>query len=504
MTSTEPVTSVDDTTAETQELSAPSVELPTSKEGISTSPAPLAYEHTFPEGHLDFDAIKVVNRLERFGHVAYFVGGCLRDLLLGVRPKDYDLVTSATPRQVKKLFRNSRVIGRRFKLVHVVFGGKIIELSTFRRTADNDEDNDQQNNESDASKDKSLLIHSDNDFGTAQEDAIRRDFTINALYYSYERKQLIDYVGGIEDLKARKLATIGDPETRFREDPVRMIRAIKLLVKLDLNVDDELIGKIKEFHPKLLNSSPPRILEEMYKLLECGAASETFEKLYELGLFETMLKPLQKKLEECQGGVAPLVKSLARLDAIMEDGKTPSKPLALASLLLPVVESIFTNDSISEIKTKDEATEGEEAIDNDSAEVEGTEHDAEENTSLKKSPQDGPFIPLGAESISNFLHETHALQSVARRDKEDAVRLLNDLNILQRNVEAEIKAFMKKPSFPDTFRLFKIGSLSTEKFASELEKLEELTKDFDFNPPKPEYRKHRGRPRRFSRPRSRQ
>lgn len=283
-----------------------------------------------------------------------------------------------------------------------------------------------------------------------------------------------------------------------------MIRAIKLLVKLDLNVEDELIKKIKEFHPKLLNSSPPRILEEMYKLLEGGVSSEIFEKLYELGLFETLIKPLHKKLEECQGGVAPLVKSLARLDAIMDDGKTPSKPLALAALLLPVVDSIFTNASLTEVKAENKKAESEEAVENETAENDVAENDAEENTEVKKPTQSSPFIARGAEPISNFLHDTHALQSVARRDKEDTVRLLNDLIILQRNVEAEVKAFMKKPSFPDTFRLFKIGSLSTEKFSTELEKLEELTKDFDFNPPKPEYRKHRGRPRRFSRPRSRQ
>jgi poly(A) polymerase len=517
MTSTEPVASFEESTAESQELSAPSVELSTpsvelstsTEESTSSSPAPLAYEHTFPEGHLDFDAIKVVNRLERFGHVAYFVGGCVRDLLLGIRPKDYDLVTSATPRQVKKLFRNSRVIGRRFKLVHVVFGGKVIELSTFRRTADNDEDNEQPNHdlpnsthpnsENDSSKDKSLLIHSDNDFGTAQEDAIRRDFTINALYYSQERKQLIDYVGGIEDLKARKLKTIGDPETRFREDPVRMIRAIKLLVKLNLNVDDGLIDKIKEFHHKLLKSSSPRILEEMYKLLECGASSEIFEKLYELGLFETMLKPLQKKLEECHDGVAPLVKTLSKLDSIMDDGKTPSKALSLASFLLPVVESIFTNDCLCEEQVTDQTTEGEETFDNGP-----TQDESADNTVARKSSSNGPFLHLSIESISDFLHDTHALQSVARRDKEDAVRLIGDLNILRRNVEAEIQSFIRKPSFADTFRLFKIGSLSTEKFSAELEKLEELTKDFDFNPSKPEYRKHRGKPRRFVRPRTRQ
>ena len=482
-----------------------------------TAPEPLAYEHTFPEGHLDLDAIKVVNRLERFGHVAYFVGGCLRDLLLGLRPKDYDLVTSATPRQVKKLFRNSRIIGRRFKLVHVVFGGKVIELSTFRGTSELDTDDalpaekvdtpptadDSNITDTTDDQEKSLLIKSDNDFGTAQEDAVRRDFTINALYYSQERKQIIDYVGGIEDLKARRLSTIGETETRFLEDPVRMIRAIKLMVKLRLNVDEEIIEKTREHHKELLNASSPRILEEMYKLLESRKSAEIFEKLYEFGILETILKPIHGKFKECYDGVKPLVETLAKLDMAVDDEHSPSKPLTLGSLLLPITENIFTSNK----NKSDYSSDAAQATDEERELSESSEEQSEQPPAEEESPKESleeaknSFVKSTREDIAEFLHETHGLQAVSRRDREDTVRLLEQLPILLRANEDEIKSIMRKSSFPDTFRLFKIGVQATGKFEESLEKLEEFTKDYNFYPsPPPRYdhrrNNNRHRPRR--------
>jgi len=455
---------------------------------VASPEQPLAFEHTFPDGQLDFDAVKVVTRLERFGHVAYFVGGCIRDLLLGVRPKDYDLVTSATPKQVKKLFRNSRIIGRRFKLVHVVFGGKVIELSTFRGSTDNDVDEDstetdiqtnsentndlidqidsqekttdnlnsenpdsseEHNDKPEDDKDKSLLIKSDNDFGTAQEDSVRRDFTVNGLYYSLSRKEIIDYVGGIVDLKARKLATIGDPETRFREDPVRMLRAIKLMVKLNLNVDNEVTDKIKEFHEKLLDSSTPRILEEMYKLLDCGVSSDIFNKMQEYGIFETILKPFHTFFSKNPDKQELSIKLLSELDSVMDDNQTPAKELCLATLLLPVTKTVFD------------------------------ETDNEQQIELSK------------EDIYEFLKGTHGLQSVSRKDRENAFTLLEDLKLIKESSDEDLKGFIRKRSFANTYRLFKIASQVTGLFTEEMEKLQEMAKDYNFNPPPRQYyRKH--------------
>ena len=176
--------------------------------------------------HICPDAVKVISRMNRYGFVNYLCGGCVRDLLLGLKPKDFDLVTDATPRQVKRLFRNSRIIGRRFRLAQVIFLDRILEVSTFRSAAE----------APDLSGD--LLIHRDNVFGTPEEDARRRDFTINGLFYDLETERVLDHVGGLADLDRRVVATIGDPWVRFREDPVRMLRAIKFAARLDFRLSD--------------------------------------------------------------------------------------------------------------------------------------------------------------------------------------------------------------------------------------------------------------------------
>ena len=176
---------------------------------------------------IDPDADRVVRRLSRAGHKAYLVGGCVRDLLLGRRPKDFDVATSATPNEIKAQFRNCRIIGRRFRLAHVFFGDKIIETSTFRANPRDEDD--------DASGE--LLIRRDNVFGNELEDARRRDFTINGLFYDVEKEEVIDHVDGLRDLDARLIRTIGDPGIRFQEDPVRMLRAIKFAGRLDIDIE---------------------------------------------------------------------------------------------------------------------------------------------------------------------------------------------------------------------------------------------------------------------------
>src|SRR5262245_37099880 len=217
---------------------------------------------------IDPDAQKVVRRLTRNGFTAYFVGGCVRDLLVGRTPKDFDVATNATPQEIKALFRNCRIIGRRFRLAHIFFGPKIIETATFRsnpREAEPgtagllDSGEPMMLDEPDAGD---LLIRRDNVFGTAEEDARRRDFTINGLFYDIEADQVIDYVGGLHDLAGRTVRTIGDPEIRFREDPVRILRAIKFAARLDFEVDPATYRAILAHQDEIPKCAPPRVLEE--------------------------------------------------------------------------------------------------------------------------------------------------------------------------------------------------------------------------------------------------
>src|SRR5437899_1372426 len=188
-------------------------------------------EHAVSRKNIDPDALKVLYRLKNHGYVAYLVGGGVRDLLLGRRPKDFDIGTSAHPQQVKRLFRNCFIIGRRFRLCHVRFGRKVVEVSTFRRQAEADEGD--------------TLIRRDNTFGTPEEDAFRRDFTVNALFYDIATFSVIDYVGGLEDLERRTIRTIGDPGIRLREDPVRMLRAVALAARLDFSIDPDTVEAIR-------------------------------------------------------------------------------------------------------------------------------------------------------------------------------------------------------------------------------------------------------------------
>src|SRR6185369_15858912 len=197
--------------------------------GRDGGPEPEQYVVEFEEGRIDPDAAKVVKRLTRAGYEAYLVGGAVRDLLIGRSPKDFDVATSARPDDVRRLFRNSRIIGRRFRLVHVLFGGgKVIETATFRRPP---EENQRENED--------LLIRNDNVFGEAHQDAYRRDFTINGLFYDLDHNLVLDWVGGMADIERRAVHTIGTPVVRFQEDPVRILRAIKFAAQLDLGVTPE-------------------------------------------------------------------------------------------------------------------------------------------------------------------------------------------------------------------------------------------------------------------------
>src|SRR5579884_475034 len=184
-------------------------------------------------GRMESEALAraAIERLRAAGHQAYLVGGCVRDLLLGGKPKDFDVATNARPEDVRQLFRNCRIIGRRFRLAHILFGGKVIEVATFRRNPAMEAPEEEASDVFD-----DLLIRSDNVFGEAHEDALRRDFTMNALFYDLDRRQVLDWCGGMQDVERRTIHTIGDPMVRFREDPIRILRVIKFASRLDLGI----------------------------------------------------------------------------------------------------------------------------------------------------------------------------------------------------------------------------------------------------------------------------
>ena len=293
-------------------------------------------EHPISRRDIDPDALKVLYRLRQYDHVAYLVGGSVRDLLLGRRPKDFDIGTSAHPYQVKKLFRNCWIIGRRFRLAHVKFGTKVVEVATFRRQVAAGEEvvQDGVPAPDPSTPEGEHLIHHDNTFGTPEEDAFRRDFTINALAYDIASFSIIDYVGGLDDLRAGVVRAIGDPEVRLREDPVRMLRAVALAARLNFTIDPPVLDAIRTHRHEISHSSAPRLLEEYYKILRAGSAEKTFRMLAEVGLLE----PISTELH--RGAADPLWRSLAGLDAYRRRFEstpdTLTNPILLGSLLVPL------------------------------------------------------------------------------------------------------------------------------------------------------------------------
>lgn len=236
---------------------------------------------------IDPDAAKVVRRLTRFGFEAYLVGGCVRDLLLSRQPKDFDVATNATPPEIKKIFRNCRIIGRRFRLAHIYFGAKIIETSTFRAKPPEDPDANGQ----------TQIIQRDNIFGSSEEDALRRDLTINGLFLDLRQNHVIDYVGGVEDLRARRVRTIGDPRVRLQEDPVRIIRAIKFAARLGFTIDPATETAMIEFRDLIAQCSVARVLEEVYRLLGSGEAALAFSLMHNTGVLAVLFPEIEALLD---------------------------------------------------------------------------------------------------------------------------------------------------------------------------------------------------------------
>ncbi|MEM6675190.1 MAG: polynucleotide adenylyltransferase PcnB [Planctomycetota bacterium] len=289
---------------------------------------------------LDGDALRVVKRLQKHDHEAYFVGGCVRDLFIGRRPKDFDVATSARPSEIRALFRNCRIIGRRFKLAHIFYGDHIIETATFR-AAPGEQPTD----------DADLLIVDDNVYGTAAEDARRRDFTVNALFLDPTSHEILDHVGGIEDLERRTLRTIGDPEIRLAEDPVRILRAVKFATRLDLEIDDPTWDAMCDVAPDLAKAAPPRILEELLRLCRSGTATAAFQMLRDCGALAVLVPQLEEYLgpeDDIPERAEPFWDLLAALDAHvqMEPEDVPSTAV-LVALLFALPYELALDDQIA-------------------------------------------------------------------------------------------------------------------------------------------------------------
>jgi poly(A) polymerase len=291
----------------------------------SSGPAPDVYSVDLDEELIDADAAKVVRRLTRHGYEAYLVGGGVRDLLVGRRPKDFDIATSARPDDVRRLFRNSRIIGRRFRLVHVLFGGgKVIETATFRRAPEDATGRDGDD----------LLIRNDNVFGDAHEDAQRRDFRINGLFYDIERQEVIDWVGGMPDIDRRSVHTIGNPVVRFLEDPVRILRAIKFSARLDFGISPDVYDAIVTCRHALRRAAKPRLFEEVLRLMREGAAHRAIWIAWETGVLDVLLPELSTFLADREESDDVVWRLLSELDRRIENGAGPDDTLLWAALLL--------------------------------------------------------------------------------------------------------------------------------------------------------------------------
>lgn len=329
-------------------------------------------EHSISRAQISENALKVLYRLKEAGFGGFLVGGCVRDLMLGREPKDFDVVTDARPEQIRELFRNSRIIGRRFRLVHVRFGREIIEVATFRAVphdpdewaaSDDVEDGEMLRDElagtealepgepeesaeppesprsgrRSSRRERELEPVNPNIFGSQEEDALRRDFTVNALYYDIRDFSVCDYVGGVTDLQAGVLRMIGDPETRYREDPVRMLRVVRFAAKLGLKIDAQTAAPLSKLAPLLASVPPARMFEEVLKLFHGGHALDTFEMLRHYGLFRFLFPEAEESLAaEGDSDHYPhmlLPQALANTDKRLAEDKPVNPAFLFAAIL---------------------------------------------------------------------------------------------------------------------------------------------------------------------------
>ena len=290
-------------------------------------------QHIISRKNISKAALRVLYRLNEAGYTAYLVGGAVRDLLLGLHPKDFDVATSATPDEVKKLFRNCRLIGRRFRLAHVVFGPEIIEVATFRGLGEEGTEGDRHIVDG--------RIVRDNIWGSIEEDAIRRDFRVNAMYYDISDFSVRDYVDGSRDLDDRVLRLIGDPVTRYREDPVRMLRAARLAAKLNMQIDAAAMAPFESLGPLLAEAAPARLFDESLKMFLAGQGLKSFRMLEKCGLLKFLFPATARALKRGDQALRSLVEQgLANTDTRIAEGKSVTPAFLFAVLLWGEVRDV--------------------------------------------------------------------------------------------------------------------------------------------------------------------
>jgi len=299
-------------------------------------------EHTISRRHVSPNALRTLYRLHDNGFIAYLVGGCVRDLLMGRAPKDFDIATDATPSQIKRLFRNCRLVGRRFRLAHLHFQDEILEVSTFRAAVPSGGEDADETHRSDSSphhlKDEDGMVLRDNVFGTPEEDALRRDFTINALAYNIADFSVIDYSTGLNDLHQRLIRPIGEPLVRLTEDPVRMLRAVRFAASHGFVIESDTWEAICQLSATISRAAPARLYEEVQKLFLLGAARPVLELLETSGLLAALFPGLHRWLHGNGGHRHILDTHLEGIDRLFHSGMSPSAPLIFAALFGPFLE----------------------------------------------------------------------------------------------------------------------------------------------------------------------
>ncbi|MDZ4806521.1 MAG: polynucleotide adenylyltransferase PcnB [Candidatus Eisenbacteria bacterium] len=445
-------------------------------------------EHPISRKSIDPDAVKVLYRLHRAGFQAYLVGGGVRDLLLGRNPKDFDISTDAHPHQVKRLFRNCRLIGRRFRLAHVHFGAKIVEVSTFRKRTEPVPDEIVGLGE-----EEDILIRSDNTFGNAEEDALRRDFTINGLFYDIGSFAVIDYVTGLDDLNAQTIRTIGAPGIRFREDPIRMIRAIKFAARLDFQIEPATWQAILENHDEILKSAPPRILEEIYRLLGGGAAERSFHLLEQSGMLDILVPQLTEYLESrsaenghgaeqsVSGIPSPMSRWLAALDRLRAEDAPLTNAILIGALVGPMAfDQIGAGGN------------GQPAAGSSEAETRGSDDAGEFG-------QDGTDFEL-REETEDRIYDVLATLGVPRRDTERLFQTFRAMRRFtgQRNRKFSPRSFVSKNYFPETFLFLHLATEATGRSEEVLTRWRKLAEEAGLDGSIPTGTRRRRRRRRRS------
>jgi poly(A) polymerase len=420
-----------------------------------TAPVPTDHAPDIEPAHLDPDALKVVNRLLQYGHQAYLVGGCVRDLLVGQRPKDFDVATSAVPSEVRGIFRNCRLIGRRFRLAHVYFkGGKIIEVSTFRANPSEMEDATEG---AEGEEKEDFLISDDNVFGSAEQDARRRDFTINGLFYDVAGGRVIDFVGGLRDLRAREVRTIGDPEIRLREDPVRILRAVRFACRLGFEIESRTYAAMEGAVEDLPRCAPPRLLEDTFRILRSGVSAGGLQLLAALDALKFLLPPVDAWLKERGPEGAALLRAHAeRLDGRLRSGAVLEDAVLLATLLLPLLRP--TRLSAATGRSAAPAGEGAGA----------SAVDAPAGADPSSSTAEEPSVPPAVEDLLQELVRTARLP---RRIAERCRMILLAQATLsgQRRRRGGLGSFRRHPLFQEALTVFELSVDATGEHREALE-----------------------------------